>query len=176
MEELKTLFGEGSLSYDEFEQKLGEAGDTIKLANLKSGNYVDKAKYDKLEKSITDYQTKFDALKESTSDYDKLKTDYDDISTKYNDLLNKQDVADKMNLIKSANVNPKFEKFIYSEVLSQVNDSKDFQSALNDYLKDNKEFLNTSKGTYVNLQNGVGEALTPNEKMNSYLRSKITRK
>ena len=173
MEELKTLFGEGSLNYDEFEQKLGEAGDTIKLANLKSGNYVDKAKYDKLEKSVADYQVKFDALKESTNDYDKLKTDYDDISAKYNDLLTKQDVTEKMNLIKGSNVNPKFEKFIYSEVSSQVNEENDFQTVLGEYLKENKEFLNTSKGTYVNLENGVGELLTPNEKFNNYLRSKL---
>lgn len=173
MEELKTLFGENALSYEEFEKKLGEAGETIKLANLKSGNYVDKAKYEKLEKSVNDYQVKFDALKESTSGYEKLKTDFEDISTKYNDLLTKQDVNEKMGMIKSANVNPKFEKFIYSEVSSQVNSEKDFQSVLVDYLKTNKEFLNQNKGTYVNLQNGVGETLTPNEKFNDYLRSKI---
>ena len=35
MEEIKALFGEGSLSYEEFSQKLGEAKD-IKLANLKN--------------------------------------------------------------------------------------------------------------------------------------------
>ena len=42
MEELKTLFGEGSLSYDEFTAKCLEQN--IKLANLGSGLYVDKAK------------------------------------------------------------------------------------------------------------------------------------
>ena len=46
MEELKSFFGEGSLTYEEFSQKLGEAKDTIKLVNLKTGNYVDKSKND----------------------------------------------------------------------------------------------------------------------------------
>ena len=173
MEELKSLFGEGSLSYEEFNQKLGEAGDTIKLANLKSGNYVDKSKYDKLEKGLNDYQTRYNALTESTKDYDSLKASYDDITTKYNTLLTKQDEAEKMGMINSANVNPKFAKFVYTEVLSQVNEQKDFQTALNEYLKDNKEFLTAQKSTYVNLQNGLGNTLTANEKMNKFIRSKI---
>lgn len=169
MEELKSLFGEGSLSYEEFNQKLGEAGDTIKLANLKSGNYVDKSKYDKVEKNFTDYQTKYNALTESTKDYDSLKASYDDITTKYNTLLAKQDETEKMGMINSANVNPKFAKFVYTEVLSQVDDKKDFQTALNEYLKDNKEFLKQNQGTYVNLEKGTTH-ISENQKINNMIR------
>ena len=169
MEELKSLFGEGSLSYEEFNQKLGEVGDTIKLANLKSGNYVDKSKYDKVEKNFTDYQTKYNALTESTKDYDSLKASYDDITTKYNTLLAKQDEAEKMSLVNSANVNPKFAKFVYTEVLSQVDDKKDFQTALNEYLKDNKEFLKQSQGSYVPLERGT-TTMTENQRINNMIR------
>lgn len=172
MEELKSLFGDSSLSYDEFTQKLGDAGETIKLANLKSGNYVDKDKYDKIEKSLADYQTKYNDLKESTKDYAELKTNFDDISNKYKDALAKQEVADKMAIIRGANVNPKFERFVYSEVASALTDGQDFQTALDAYLKENKEFLNTSRGTYVDLQNGIGQPMTESQQMNNFLRRK----
>lgn len=172
MEELKSLFGESSLSYEEFSQKLGEATD-IKLANLKSGNYVDKSKYEKLEKGFNDYQTKFEALTESTKGYDELKASYDDITSKYDALIKEQEQTKKMGLISSSNVNPKFAKFVYTEVQSMTDDKKDFQTALNEYLKDNKEFLNTSKGTYVDLEKGTMKPQSANEKMNNFIRSKI---
>ena len=169
MEELKALFGEGSLSYDEFEQKLGEAGETIKLANLKSGNYVDKAKFEKLEKGLEDYKTKYSALEESTKGFDELKSQFDDVSTKYNELLGKQEVAEKMDKIKGANVNDKFAKFVYNEVNALVSDEKDFQTVLSEYLKENSQFIN-SKSTYVDLQNGGATVKSANEKMNDFIR------
>lgn len=169
MEELKSLFGEGSLSYDEFEQKLGEAGETIKLANLKSGNYVDKAKFEKLEKGLEDYKTKYSALEESTKGFDELKSQFDDVSNKYNELLGKQEVAEKMDKIKGANVNDKFAKFVYNEVNALVSDEKDFQTVLSEYLKENSQFIN-SKSTYVDLQNGGATVKSANEKMNDFIR------
>lgn len=171
MEELKSLFGEGSLSYEEFSQKLGEASDTIELANVKAGNYVSRTKYGEIEKKMTKLQEKYNALNENSQGYDELKASYDDITTKYNTLLAKQDETEKMGMINSANVNPKFAKFVYTEVLSQVDDKKDFQTALNEYLKDNKEFLNISKGTYVDLEKGTIQK-NPNEIMNNLIRRK----
>ena len=171
MEELKALFGEESLSYAQFEQKLSEAGD-IKLANLKSGNYVDRAKFEKAEKSANDWATKYSALEESTKGYEELKSTYDTLKNDYEALQQKQDEADKMGLINSANVNSKFAKFVMNEVSALVNDKKDFQTALGEYLKENKEFLNTNKGTYVDLQNGGTEPKTANEQMNNFIRGK----
>lgn len=169
MEELKSLFGEGSLSYEEFSQKLGEAKD-IKLANLKSGNYVDKAKYEKLETSVNEWQTKYSALEESTKGYGDLQTQYDTLKADYDAVITKQDEAEKMNLISGSNVNPKFAKFVYAEVQSLVNESKDFKTALAEYLKDNKEFLNQKQGTYVDLEGGTPQPKTANEKMNDFIR------
>ena len=171
MEELKSLFGEGSLSYEEFSQKLSEAN--VKLVNLKSGNYVDKSKYEKLEKSQTEWQTKFSALEESTKGFSELQTQYDTLKSDYDALKEKQDTAEKMSLITGANVNPKFAKFVASEVQALTNESKDFKTALGEYLKDNKEFLNTARGSYANLENGVTPPQSPNEKMNSFIRGKL---
>lgn len=170
MEELKSLFGENSLSYAEFEEKLGMAGDTIKLVNLKSGNYVDKAKYEKLEKGLNEYQNKYSELQKNTKDYDTLKSSYDDITSKYNALVEKQEQAEKMVIINEANVNPKFAKFVYNEVASMTNDDKDFKTALSEYLKDNAQFLKAGQGTFVNLQNGNGGTKSDNEKFNEQLR------
>lgn len=172
MEELKSLFGDGSLSYSEFEQKLNEAGDSIKLANLKSGNYVDKAKFEKLEKGLNDYKTKYGELEESTKGFAELQKQYDDISVKYNELLAKQDTAEKMGKIKSANVNDEFAEFVYSKVNEKVTDGKDFQQALEEYLKDHKQYLKSVKGTYADLEGGDSPAKSANEVMNKLIRGK----
>lgn len=169
MEELKSLFGDGSLNYEEFSQKLSEAN--IKLANLKAGNYVDKAKYEKLEKSQSEWQTKFSALEESTKGYGELQTNYDTLKGEYDLLKTKQEEMERMTLIAQANVNPKFAKFVMSEVGTSVNDGKDFETALGEYLKDNKEFLNTTKGTYVDLEKGTPKTKSENEIINEKIRS-----
>lgn len=171
MEELKTLFGDNSLSYGEFEQKLAEAGETIKLANLKSGNYVDKAKYEKLEKNYSDYKSKFN--EDSANSFADLQKQYDEVNEKYADLLKKQDLADKMNLISKSKVDTKFAEFVYSKVIGLTDDKKDFQTALTEYLKDNEQFLVSAKNsTFVDLQNGGTEKKSANEKMNDFIRRK----
>ena len=170
MEELKTLFGEGSLSYEEFSQKLNEAGESIKLANLKSGSYVDKDKYDKLEKGLEEYKTKYADLEESTKGYEDLKSQFEDISNKYNELLGKQDLADKMSMIRKSNVADDFAEFVYSKVNAMTDDKKDFQTALNEYVKSHKQYLNGAKGTFVNLENGGSFTKSANEKFNESLR------
>lgn len=172
MEELKALFGEGSLSYDEFEQKLGEAGETIKLANLKSGAYVDKAKFEKLEKGLEDYKTKYSALEESTKGFDELKSQFDDVSTKYNELLSKQETADKVAKVKGANVDEDFVEFVYSKVEALTGDDKDFQTALDEYLGEHKQYLKGAKqqSTYVDLERGGATVKSANEKMNDFIR------
>lgn len=172
MEELKSLFGENSLSFDEFNQKLNEAKDTIYLANLKSNRYVERDKYEKAEKNLNDWKTKFSALEESTKGFNELQTQYDALKADYDALKEKQDTAEKMSIITGANVNPKFAKFVASEVQALTNESKDFKTALEEYLKDNKEFLNTARGSYANLENGVTPPQSPNEKMNNFIRGR----
>ena len=172
MEELKALFGDKSLSYDEFEQKLKSAGADIKLANLKNGNYVDKAKYEKLNKSFTEYKSKYSDVqqKASSDDYNKLKSQYDDLTSKYNKLQVQHEQSERMGMINNASVNPKFAKIVYNEVSALAKDGKkDFQTTLKEYLDENKELLKT-KGTFVNLQNGTSSQKSDNEKFNEQIR------
>ena len=170
MEELKSLFGENSLSFDEFNQKLNEAKDTINLANLKSNRYVERDKYEKAEKNLNDWKTKFSALEESTKGFSELQTQYDTLKADYDALKEKQDTAEKMSLITGANVNPKFAKFVASEVQALTNESKDFKTALGEYLKDNKEFLNANRGSYVDLEKGMPKTKSENEIINEKIR------
>lgn len=49
MDSLKSIFGEDKLSYADFEKKTGEA--KLKLADLATGKYVDRKKFDDLEET-----------------------------------------------------------------------------------------------------------------------------
>lgn len=176
MEELKALFGDQAISYEEFEKKLADSGDTIRLANLKTGMYVNKGKLDKQIKRFEKYKAKNESKEEAEQDMDaqyaSLKAEYDSMSKKYATLLKKQDMAEKMDLISKANVDKKFAEFVYSKVDPQVSRSKDFQTALGEFLKDNSQYLSASKGTFVDLQNGNSGTKSPNQRMNDFIRRK----
>ena len=59
MDFLKSIFGDKSLTYAELEAALKDSK-TIKLANLASGQYVDKEKFDKAETRANGLQTQLD--------------------------------------------------------------------------------------------------------------------
>lgn len=172
MEELKSIFGEGSLSYDEFTQKVEEAGDTIKLANLKSGKYVDVDKLNKYEKDAENWHTKYDALVESTKDYNDVKSKYETLQNDYSSLQSKYDETEKRGLLNDANVKSKFAKFVMSEVSALTSEDKDFKTALGEYLKENSEFVENPKGNFVDLENGNSQPKSNNSIMNNLIRRK----
>jgi len=172
MEELKSLFGDEALNYDAFEKKLAEAGDTIKLANLATHGYVERDIYEKQKAKLEEYKSKLKDYETSENDITSLRADYEDISTKYKDLLAKQDLAEKMSIIKDANVAKEFADYVYTKVSAQVTEEKDFQKALSEFLKDNSQYLNASKGTFVDLQNGDTAPKSGNDLMNKLIRGK----
>ena len=150
MDELKELFGDESIDYATFEQRIGEKG--IKLANLKAGGYVDKAKYDKLAGDFTKYKADNDVSK--YADYDTIKEEYEKlrIEKAENEMLKE---------VSSARVSDKFQRFVLSEVKPLVTDKKDFKACLTDYLKDNPQFLENNqsffqRGSQVPLNGGAG--------------------
>lgn len=167
MDELQELFGEGTLSYADFSAKLNEHG--IKLANIKAGGYVDKAKYDKLSAEFTKYKTDNDASK--YADYDSIKTELETLKAEKADAELAKEVA-------AANVDTKFQKFVMSEVKPLVTEQKDFKACLADYLKENPQFVVNSqrqgvfqKSSQPNFDDGnKGGAPSTNKKMNEILR------
>lgn len=113
MEKLKELFGDGALTFSELEEKLKDNKD-IKLANLASGNWVDKKKLTDTEAELTAAKQTINGLKETVSKFDgvdveKLKKDAADWETKYNTdtAALKLDSAVNMALVEAKVKNPK---------------------------------------------------------------------
>lgn len=88
MEKLKALFGSDALTFEQLEEKLKDNKE-VKLANLASGNYVDKKKFDDKVSELTTANNTITGLQDTVKkfdgvDIDKLKQDAADWETKYN--------------------------------------------------------------------------------------------
>lgn len=89
MDILKGLFGEGALTFEQFSEAL-KAHPEIKLADLASGEYVAKGKYDAKETELNTANTTIKTLQDAVKKFDgvdveKLKGDVKNWETKYND-------------------------------------------------------------------------------------------
>ncbi len=87
MEFLKELFGDNSLSFSQFSEALS-AHPEIKLANLASGEFVAKGKYDAKETELNTANTTIKTLQDAVRkfdgvDIDKLKGEVENWKTKY---------------------------------------------------------------------------------------------
>lgn len=166
MEELQELFGDGALSYADFEAKVAEAG--LKLANLKGGGYVDKGKYDKLAGEYAKYKQGNDVSK--YADYDTIKTELEQLKAEKAD-------NELMRQVVEAGVDTKFRKFVMTEVKGSVTKDKDFKKCLSEYLEQNPQFVEnpSRRGVFKSSQDdpekGSGSgAKNLSQKMNAYLR------
>ena len=78
--------------------------------------------------------------------------------------------------VNESDVKKEFSKFVTSEVLSLVNDTTDFETALKDYKKNNPQYFGEvivkRVQTSPNLNGGASQPLTTNQIMNDILRSK----
>ncbi len=113
MEKLKALFGTDALTFEQLEAKLKDNKE-VKLANLASGNYVDKRKFDDEVTRRTTAEETITGLRETVAKFDgvdveKLKKDAKDWETKYNTDLAavKLDSAVSMALVEAKAKNPK---------------------------------------------------------------------
>ena len=167
MDELQELFGEESLSYADFTAKLNEQG--IKLANIKAGGYVDKGKYDKLAGEYAKYKQENDVSK--YADYDTLKEELEKLKAE-------KEEAEYVAKVAEAKDDAKFQKFVVSEVKPLVSDKKDFKTCLDEYLKENPQFVENVQrrgvirsGSQVSLDEGSGAGVKNiNQKMNDFIR------
>lgn len=88
MEKLKALFGSDALTFEQLEEKLKDNKE-IKLANLASGQYIDKKKFDDKVSELTAANTTIEGLKSTVSKFDGvdiegLKKSVSEWETKYN--------------------------------------------------------------------------------------------
>ena len=167
MDELQELFGDEALNYADFTAKLSEKG--IKLANIKAGGYVDKGKYDKLAGEYAKYKQENDVSK--YADYDTLKAELEKLKAE-------KEEAEFVAKVAEAKVDAKFQKFVVAEVKPLVSDKKDFKTCLDEYLKENPQFVENIQrrgvirsGSQVSLDEGSGAgAKNINQKMNDFIR------
>lgn len=167
MDELQELFGDEALNYADFSAKLSEKG--IKLANIKAGGYVDKGKYDKLAGEYAKYKQENDVSK--YADYDTLKEELEKLKAE-------KEEAEYVAKVAEAKVDAKFQKFVVAEVKPLVSDKKDFKTCLDEYLKENPQFVENVQrrgvirsGSQVSLDEGSGAgAKNINQKMNDFIR------
>ena len=165
MEELKSLFGDESIDYATFEQKLTESG--MKLADIAKGGYIAKGKYDRLNAEFAEYKTANDVSK--YADYDALKQE--------NEQLKAEKVErDMYSLISKKNVDDRYAKFVLSEVKGKVTDKVNFETALDEYLKENEQFVKNEnpiirKGaSSLDVSGKNSPNVGTNKKMNDFLR------
>lgn len=168
---LKQFFGEDgntAITYEQLSQGITSKG--IKLADLSLGGYVDKNKFDDQVRKFNDYKAKNDVSK--YADYDDLKTELEALRTEKAD-------RDLMEKLSGKKVKPEFQKFVLSEIKGKVTEQLPFEKAMEDYLKENTQYLEveeTSKQTFfkntsVPLASGSGENKNTSQKMNSLFRS-----
>lgn len=104
MEELKSIFGESALTYEQFSEALNNADKkTINLANLAKGGYVGKDKFTAKETELTTAQNTIRELQDAAKKWDgvdveKLKGDMAALQTKYDSDLAAAKLDNALNL------------------------------------------------------------------------------
>lgn len=140
--ELKELFGEESLNYDAFMEKVTANG--IKLADLFEGECVSKDKYTKLQGDFDKFKTDNDISKYA---------DYDDIKTALETLKAEKETNTLLEAITGAGVDKRYAKYVLSEVRPLVTADKDFTTCLNEYVAENEQFKTVPKSNPVTVVN-----------------------
>lgn len=165
---LKQFFGEDgktAITYEQLSQGITEKG--IKLADLSLGGYVAKDKYDEQTRKFNDYKTKNDVSK--YADYDTIKTELEAL---------KAEKADRelMEKLSNKKVKPEFQKFVLSEIKGKVTEQLPFDKAMENYLKENTQYIASEdkttffKSSSVPLGNGSGDIKSDYEKLNEQIR------
>ena len=167
---LKQFFGEdgkAAITYEQLSQGITEKG--IKLADLSLGGYVAKDKFDEQTRKFNEYKAKNDVSK--YADYDVVKAELETLKAEKSD-------RELMEKLSGKKVKPEFQKFVLNEIKGKVTDQTPFEKAMEDYLKENSQYIAEEKeekqtffrSSSVPLGNGSGESKTTNQKMNALIR------
>lgn len=119
-------------------------------------NYVPRAEFNSVNNEMKGYKSQVQSFGAQKDDYD---TQISNLNQKVNDLTKENQSFKLGEKVSKAGVDPKFSKFVISEVSQLVDDKKDFDTALNEYLKENEQFKSGTKrvvGTSNNKSNGGG--------------------
>ena len=108
--------------------------------------------------------------KTSQSDSEKMA----ELQTNYTSVVNENTLLKAQLKIADSDVKKEFAKFVTSEVMSDVNDTTDFETALKNYKKNNPQYFGETVvkkvQTSPTLNNGGNQPQTTNNIMNDILR------
>lgn len=126
-----------------------------------------KEKNQELTEKVKEYENKIDSLNSKIEENTKSLENLQTMTTENKDL--------KAQLqIKDSNVKKEFSKFVRSEVMANVNDEVDFETALKNYQKENPQFFGDTVVKKVqsspSLNAGGEKSTTTNDIMNNILR------
>lgn len=150
-----------------------------KFVNLNDGNYVDKAKYDRVVSEKDQIKSSLDELTEKTKDYDTLKSENDTFKGEKAD-------ADLKAKLKALGIDEKAFKYVKGDINDKTlvlgDDDKANKTAVAAYLKDNPQFA--TKGstntrvitTKVVDNNGSNDDKNVNKTVNDNIRNSLGRK
>jgi cell division septum initiation protein DivIVA len=140
------------------------------MQKFKEENEDLKTQYQELLEKTEYYGDIIDDLSQQIESNDTKLKDYDTITNENKDLKAQIQMSD-------SNVKKEFSKFVTSEVQSRVNDDVDFETALNDYKKENPQYfgetiIKTTQSSPV-LSGGEAKPITTNDIMNNILRGEM---
>ena len=110
--------------------------------------------------------------KTSQSDSEKMA----ELQTNYTSVVNENTLLKAQLKIADSDVKKEFAKFVTSEVMSEVNDTTDFETALKNYKKNNPQYFGEVVVKKVqsspSLNAGGNQPQTTNQVMNDFIRGK----
>lgn len=137
------------------------------ITGLKEKNDEYKTKLDSYEEEVKSYKSKIEELNKSVEESKKTLKDFESVTNENNDLK----AQIQMN---GANVKKEFSKFVASEVRGLVDDKTDFNTALENYKKENPQYFGDvvvkKVQTSPELTGGNTQPQTTNNIMNDILR------
>lgn len=115
------------------------------------------------------YKEFLDWKKNNQNDSEKI----NELTAQLTQIKNENALLKATNEVAKSEVKPEFLKFVTSEVMSMVNDTTDFDTALKDYKKNNSQFFGETVIKKVQSSptlNGGSQESTTNDIMNDILR------
>lgn len=166
---MREFLKEQGLEQDMIDKIMAEYGKKINENNDEKEQIVElKKEIRTLKSEISGYKNEIEGYKNTIEDKDKS-------------LENLQVLTDENKTLKAeikmngSEVKKEFSKFVMNEVMSSVNDDTDFETALNNYKKENPQYFGETVVKKVqsspNLNGGEQQPQTTNSIMNDLLRN-----
>jgi len=180
--ELKDIFGDKPISFDDFSKRLAENADKFELANLKTGAYVSKEKFERVERELKGLKAKIESMKNAEAGESKESKD-SELAKQVERLTQELEKSKRMKAIESRTIKPEFSDYVYYEVSKQTSEDKPFEKALDEFVKKNPHFVAETKagkvvkvGSSLKVGSGAATEENINQRMNAAILAAVGRR